>query len=122
MQVGVSKDLILIYCAIHSSQEMPDNTQEPIKQLPVNTICPGGHQICPTGQTCCPHYASWGCCPFLAVSIALDVQECCYVILILSMTTLVFWVVMLYCLVGGYQRLVTVKVSKFYFFSVQEFY
>ncbi|XP_021927360.1 granulins-like isoform X2 [Zootermopsis nevadensis] len=58
-------------------KEMPDNTQEPIKQLPVNTICPGGHQICPTGQTCCPHYASWGCCPFLAATCCSDQLHCC---------------------------------------------
>jgi hypothetical protein len=53
-----------------------DSTLKAVKRIPVNTICPGGHETCPAGDTCCPRgVLQWGCCPLLAVSIPLDVLK-----------------------------------------------
>jgi len=55
-----------------------ENSLEPVKQIPVNTICPGGHQSCPAGDTCCPQgYGRWGCCPLLAATCCADQTHCC---------------------------------------------
>lgn len=51
---------------------------EPVKQIPVNTICPGSRQTCPAGATCCPRaYGQWACCPLLAATCCSDQTHCC---------------------------------------------
>lgn len=52
---------------------MAGNGLKSVKQIPVNTLCPGGRQTCPHDETCCPRgYEQWGCCPLPGVSITSD--------------------------------------------------
>jgi hypothetical protein len=55
--------------AMYWLQKVAGISLAPVKQTPVNTICPGGRQTCPAGNTCCPGpFGQWLCCPILAVS------------------------------------------------------